>query len=316
MNRVALVVAGGLLLAGCGAVAQGAGTDAGSGPKPPEQGGGSPTASSGFTSGSGGGTSVTTTADAGSTTTATDAGSGSNAACSALSACCDSLTTTGRASCNAAVASRDATECASYLSGVQAAGACGDAGAVASSDAGGLDATFSTDAESHGDVANIPDASIDIGPSPGLDSGVLTSFDFSLGGTAQTPLNCPSADWEFTSSSGTAILKNTGPVPLAYLTETNVWYGGAQYIPDVPTGSPGELVGVIAPGAQANISGFNTYVLLGSSLPFSVQGDRTIQDEGTIPWPAGVPGSGGATVMQLAQMDIDNSCRPVAPLWL
>jgi hypothetical protein len=111
------------------------------------------------------------------------------------------------------------------------------------------------------------------------------------------------------------VVKNTGTVPIAYITETTVWYGGAHYVPDVATGTPGEKFGIIAPGAEVDVTGFVHYVLLGSSLPFSVPGVRTILDEATIPWPPGVPGSGGATMMQLAEIEVYSSCTPVDPLW-
>jgi hypothetical protein len=56
--------------------------------------------------------------------------------------------------------------------------------------------------------------------------------------------------------------------------------------------------------------------LLGSSAPFTTPALSTaFADEGSIPWPEGVAGSGGATVMQVAQIDIAGACATESPLW-
>ena len=238
----------------------------------------------------------------------TDAGMSAPQTCIALSSCCATLPASQRGPCTTAAMSGNTDTCANYLGGLQGVGTCAtDAGRIMGPDAASADAgpVLPTDAGAvlpngmDAAVSSNPpgDASVDVigadtgpkdsglsdsGPfaldaytSP-IDSGALASFVFSLGGKTQSPLNCPSQAWEFSGMGSTAILTNTGTSPIAYITETNTWYGGAQYIPDVPTGTPGELVGVIAPGGQVNISGFTSYVLLGSSLPFSVQGAHTI----------------------------------------
>jgi hypothetical protein len=56
--------------------------------------------------------------------------------------------------------------------------------------------------------------------------------------------------------------------------------------------------------------------LLGSSLPFSSpDAGKYATDEGTIPWPNGVSGSDGATVMNVAQIDVDTACGVYSNLW-
>jgi hypothetical protein len=102
------------------------------------------------------------------------------------------------------------------------------------------------------------------------------------------------------------VIENTGPVPLALLARP-LWEYGGGYIPGVATGDGIELVGVHAPGEKVTTTSVyngGAVALLGSADPFSTPGVRTITDEGTIPWPVGVPGSGGATVMQVAEIQV------------
>ena len=42
---------------------------------------------------------------------------------------------------------------------------------------------------------------------------------------------------------------------------------------------------------------------------------RTISDEGTIPWPAGVARSGGAASMQIAEIEISEGCMQPGREW-
>ena len=136
-------------------------------------------------------------------------------------------------------------------------------------------------------------------------------------------MSCPAEDWEY-PGSGTAgsevYLKNTGPVPLAYTVEQQ-WMPGAKYRPGVPVGDGSfiELVGVLAPGANVNISSaFHGYTVavVGAALPFSLADSGfAVQDEGTIPWPAGVPNSTGATTMYVAEIERLSACSAVAPVW-
>jgi hypothetical protein len=125
------------------------------------------------------------------------------------------------------------------------------------------------------------------------------------------------------SKSAAVHLRNTGSVPLAYTAE-NPFYSGAVYSPGVPTGTPGELIGVLAPGASVDLTsavvwngcGGQMIALVGASKPFSVyDGGYAASDEATIPWPKGVAGSTGATTMYVAQVEDTCTCVPVMPLW-
>jgi hypothetical protein len=112
-------------------------------------------------------------------------------------------------------------------------------------------------------------------------------------------------------------IQNTGPVPLAYTAQTN-WNGTGEP-PGVNFGNSDELSGVLQPGEQVSILpvylGAVTAVV-GASLPFSdPNAGKFVQDEGTIPWPAGVPGSGGATTMHVAQIDVFAACQQVSTMW-
>jgi hypothetical protein len=179
------------------------------------------------------------------------------------------------------------------------------------------------------------DASLDDGPTdPGSctsvlsdsgapESSAIASFDFIVGCVVQHPMSCPAEHWEY-PGSGTAgaevYLKNTGPVPLVYTVE-QYWTTGAKYPPGVPTGGGGgiELVGVLVPGANVDItSAFHGYTVavVGAALPFSVaDGGFAVQDEGTIPWPAGVANSTGATTMHVAEIERLPACTAVVANW-
>ena len=50
--------------------------------------------------------------------------------------------------------------------------------------------------------------------------------------------------------------------------------------------------------------------------PFSsTDAGVVIEDEGTIFWPAGVAGSGGATVMHIAEIEVFSMCQSVEKVW-
>jgi hypothetical protein len=224
---------------------------------------------------------------------ADDAGSD----CTALSACCGTLPLSSESSCFATVTSGNASECSGYLSALQATGYCnGPDGGHSDSDAGTL----------------------------------LAKFEFVVNGVQRTPLACTSEAWEFPAvgaNLASVTINNSGTVPIAYIVQVppqgGWWVPGAHYIPDVASGGGGELVGVLDPGSQLNVSaefdGFmlsqNLLALLGSAAPFSTPGLRTITDEGSIPWPVGVPGSGGATVMQLAEIEVESDCTQPFQAW-
>ena len=89
------------------------------------------------------------------------------------------------------------------------------------------------------------------------------------------------------------------------------------------TGEQYELVGVLSPGAQVDITSVYTgaytggaVAVLGSVNPFSYpDAGKYLSDEGVVPWPAGVSGSGGAAQMQVAQIEVRNACGKANPVW-
>jgi hypothetical protein len=87
----------------------------------------------------------------------------------------------------------------------------------------------------------------------------------------------------------------------------------------VANGEPHQLAGVIGPGQQVDIS--SVYVggitaLLGSAEPFTDPDAGTpYADEGIIPWPLDVAGSGGSTTMYTAEIEVESSCTPPFHGW-
>lgn len=168
-------------------------------------------------------------------------------------------------------------------------------------------------------------------------------FAFVVNGDVLTPLSCPAYNWEFAppasfdqggggpSSFGdvaicyetttlpcpgtfSALLINTGQVPLAY-TAQQMWTG--SYPPGVDFGEPNELTGVLGPGARVDIASVMSgglVAIVGASEPFSNMG-HYVSDEGTIPWPAGVAGSGGSTTMYVAEINLANACHMPTIVW-
>jgi hypothetical protein len=111
------------------------------------------------------------------------------------------------------------------------------------------------------------------------------------------------------------IIVNTGTLDMPYI--AGPWWNGMNY---VPGGYPGGdyKAGVLAPGAYVDIAAFyNTgdVAILGSAEPFSAWDASYASDEGTITWPPGVPGSGGATTMFIAEIEVRTSCSPVQQNW-
>lgn len=192
-------------------------------------------------------------------------------------------------------------------------------------DGSGGDATRTADSA----VSDAP-VNFDVTPAP---QG-LAGFAFVVNGVVQTPLNCPSDNWEFApppnSTCGvttsppfacpgitSVVLANTGQVPMAYLAAA-LW-SGQGHVPGVLTGDPYQLAGVLGPGAQVDITSvYNGGVVatLGSSEPFSLaDAGKYLSDEGVISWPAGVSGSGGATQMEVAEIEIRTSCGMASVVW-
>jgi hypothetical protein len=110
------------------------------------------------------------------------------------------------------------------------------------------------------------------------------------------------------------LIINTGQVPLAYTAQAQ-WNG--TYPPGVQFGNAMELSGVLNPGERIDISPVwlgDITAVLGASEPFSNM-SHYVTDEGTIPWPAGVTGSNGATTMYVAEMNLVNSCHMPTIVW-
>jgi hypothetical protein len=172
----------------------------------------------------------------------------------------------------------------------------------------------------------------------------LAGFGLVINGVVQTPMNCPSDNWEFPLPPGegqpgppgegqqfpnapppgikSAVLVNTSTLAMAYIVQPG-WGLGIPYPPGVATGNSHQLAGVLSPGAQLDIASVylgGIVAIVGSAEPFSSpDAGKYIGDEGTIPWPGGVAGSGGATIMHVAQIDVPlsppSSCTAVPQCW-
>lgn len=211
-------------------------------------------------------------------------------------------------------------------------------------DASGSDATVGpTDGASGSSSGggNLLDAAFDVTPPPTGQAG----FAFVVNGVVLTPLSCPAYDWEFPapaalpqSESGapnpaavcedpyppcpgisSALIVNTGQVPLAYTAETTWDVSGSNgYPPGVQFGDAMELSGVLNPGERVDISSIwlgGITAVVGASEPFSNM-SHYVSDEGTIPWPTGVPGNdAGATTMYVAEINLVNSCHMPTIVW-
>jgi hypothetical protein len=200
-----------------------------------------------------------------------------------------------------------------------------DSGVGGSSTDGSVDDATSTTDSGGGAITDAP---IDVPPAPVGQAG----FAFIVNGAVQTPLACPATNWEFPPVSGqttcaneppcpgiqSAYIVNTGALPMPYIAQS-YWTAQGIYSPGVPTGNSYQLTGVLAPGQQVDIT--SVYVggitaVLGSAEPFSnPDGGRPVGDEGIIPWPLNVAGSGGATQMYVAEIEVYPSCQPVFHAW-
>jgi hypothetical protein len=174
----------------------------------------------------------------------------------------------------------------------------------------------------------------------------LAGFAFVVNGVEQTPLPCPAESWEYpppaaqkmpgedaggpgdtVCNNGTApcpglsvFLVNTSQFPVAYTAQTT-WDvgGGSGEPPGVPFGNMGELSAVLNPGDQVDIS--SVYVggitaVLGSSHPFvDPDAGKYVADGATVPWPAGVAGSDGASQMYVAEIEILDACHLPNVVW-
>ena len=171
----------------------------------------------------------------------------------------------------------------------------------------------------------ITDATVDVPPPPTGQAG----FAFVVNGAVQAPMACAATNWEFPPVSGqttcaseppcpgiqSAYIVNTGALPMPYIAQS-YWTSQGIYSPGVPTGDSYQLTGVLSPGQQVDIT--SVYVggitaVLGSSEPFST--GKPVGDEGIIPWPPNVAGSGGATQMYVAEIEVYPACQTVFHAW-
>jgi hypothetical protein len=205
-----------------------------------------------------------------------------------------------------------------------------------------------TVAPAEASVGGEPPPPFTVTPAPAGLAGVA----FVINGVVQTPRTCPSDNWEFPPTAAeqeqeiesfeggppptqgqfscgfsfppprcagatSVLLVNTGQVPAAYIAQT-AW-SGVGFVPGVATGDPDQLDGVLDPGGQVDITSVyeaGIVAVIGSAEPFSYpDAGKYLSDEGTIPWPAGVSGSGGATQMFVAEIEIVNSCHIADVVW-
>jgi hypothetical protein len=159
----------------------------------------------------------------------------------------------------------------------------------------------------------------------------FAGFAFIVNDVVQQPMICPSQDWTFSpypaSSAGmcssgcpgvqSAILVNTGALPLPYVAGS-AWIAGAQYPPGVMTGGMSQIAGVLPPGGTVDFTSLyqeGVSAAVGSAQPFSLPDSGYVSDEGTIPWPSGVAGSGGAATMYVAEIVVQASCGIQSEIW-
>jgi hypothetical protein len=172
----------------------------------------------------------------------------------------------------------------------------------------------------------------------------LAGFAFVVNGVVQTPRTCPAESWEYPPLVGptgqpipgaseggiggdtvcgtppcpglTVFLVNTSQFPVAY-TAQPLWSGWNP--PGVQFGNMNELSGVMDPGGSVDITSAyagGLVAVLGSSHPFvDPDAGKYVADGTTVPWPAGVAGSGGATQMYVAEIEIEDSCQDPAAYW-
>jgi hypothetical protein len=172
----------------------------------------------------------------------------------------------------------------------------------------------------------------------------LAGFAFVVNGVVQTPRTCPAESWEYPPPVGptgqpipgaseggigddtvcgnppcpglTVLLVNTSQFPVAYTAQA-LWSGWEP--PGVPFGNMNEVSGVMDPGGSVDITSAyagGLVAVLGSSHPFvDPDAGKYVADGTTVPWPAGVAGSGGATQMYVAEIEIEDSCVNPGVYW-
>jgi len=200
----------------------------------------------------------------------------------------------------------------------------------------GLDANGTTEVNSSCGVMEGGPASVAALPPFDAAPTGLAGFAFIVNNVVQQPLSCAGVNWEFPPYAGSTtsvtpgcmppdgglcpciwsvIIVNTGALDMPYIAAP--WWYNESY---VPGGYPGGdfLAGVLAPGESVDVTTYynsGDVAILGSAEPFSSPDASYAADEGIIPWPIGVQGSGGATNMYVAEIEVRDSCAPVQQNW-
>jgi hypothetical protein len=198
------------------------------------------------------------------------------------------------------------------------------------------------DAHARDAAPTLPDVAL-----PPLDAALATldaapagqaGFAFIVNDVVRRPMTCLSENWEFapypSESVGTCmprcfgvesvLIVNTSAHPMPYVA-TSAWNIVGGYVPGVQPGgcTPTCLAGVLEPGAILDITSVYSegiVAVLGSPDPFSMpDSGEYVSDEGWINWPAQVSGSGGSTVMWVAEIEVPTAppatCQIASKIW-
>ena len=278
----------------------------------------------GFSASCGGSISTNENSDGGSgATSSSSSGSGSGSSSGSNSSSGGACGAQGEPCCNGA-ACDNGLMCGGGVCFVPSGNSSGSGGSSGGDSDGGSGGSSGGPGEGGSDLdVTLPplDAAL-----ASLDAALpgLAGFGFIVNDVVQYPMACPSEDWEFPWPPGegmptpfpppagikSVLIVNTGTLPMPYLAQSG-WNLGTHYVPGVLPGGSDQLAGVLDPGAVVDIT--SVYVsgavaILGSAEPFSEpDAGKYVSDEGTIPWPAGVPGSGGAATMYIAEIEVPSS---------
>ncbi len=245
-------------------------------------------------------------------------------ACAALAlAACGGIAIEPADGGNGGAASSGGSSSGSSGGGVAGSSSGSPGSPVGDDDSGAGETEASTPIPSPDSGTSSFDASLLDSALPDSSGSPIETFELIIDGAVQTPRSCPTELWNYSGTSGQPepldYIRNTGSVPLAYIAAP-VWTVGlgTPYTPGEtnPAGPMPQEAGILAPGASLDITAIyeGGYVaLLGASKPFSAGGGQ-VDDEGAIPWPAGVPDSTGASTMFIAQVYVNQTCGG-AQLW-
>jgi hypothetical protein len=157
-----------------------------------------------------------------------------------------------------------------------------------------------------GDASDEPEQTADAGDAavdsarPSVDASaadvatgpLVASIAFLCNGVALTRNACPDKRWEYDvaaclkATTRKVVLQNTGEFPVAFIARRS-WSLQTFYVPNQPTdGTSGEIVGVIAPHEQRDLSSAfdgGIVLLVGSVHPFDAAALATpMHDEGRV----------------------------------